>query len=85
MASDTRRIVSDSVKSSTPIIIVALNYRLNIFGFGDGKETNLGLKDQKLGVEWVREHIGGFGGDKVNIFCSVVVSGIGWVDRTTVG
>lgn len=44
---------------------MALNYRLNIFGFGDGGETNMALKDQKLGVEWVREHIAGFGGDKV--------------------
>jgi carboxylesterase type B len=62
---DPRRIVADSVKAGKPIIVVALNYRLNIFGFGDGSETNLALKDQKLGVEWMREHIEGFGGDKV--------------------
>jgi carboxylesterase type B len=62
---DTRRIAADSVKDGKPIIVVALNYRLNIFGFGDGTETNLALKDQMLGVEWVREYIEGFGGDKV--------------------
>jgi carboxylesterase type B len=46
-------------------MIVTFNYRLNIFGFGDGSEKNLALKDQRLAIEWVVKHIGGFGGDKV--------------------
>ncbi|KAH8819079.1 catalytic protein [Xylogone sp. PMI_703] len=65
--SDPRPIVADSVKHNKPIILVTFNYRLNIFGFGNGVETNLALKDQMLAVEWVRKHIGGFGGDKDNI------------------
>jgi carboxylesterase type B len=44
---------------------VTFNYRLNIFGFGNGSEDNLALKDQKLAIEWVVKHIAGFGGDKV--------------------
>jgi hypothetical protein len=32
---------------------------------GDGKERSLALKDQRLGIEWVRQNIAGFGGDPV--------------------
>lgn len=70
---DPHRMVADSAKLGKPIIIVALNYRLNIFGFGNGQETNLALKDQALAVEWIRKHIGGFGGDPV---CSTAPSSI---------
>jgi hypothetical protein len=47
------------------MIVVTVNYRLSIFGFGDGTERNLALKDQRLAIEWVVKHISGFGGDKV--------------------
>jgi carboxylesterase type B len=50
-----------------PTIIVTFNYRLNIFAFGDGGETNLALKDQRTAIDWVVAHIHGFGGDKNNI------------------
>jgi carboxylesterase type B len=46
---------------------VTFNYRLNIFGFGDGTEKNLALKDQRLAIDWVIKHIAGFGGDKVGL------------------
>lgn len=53
-------------------MVVTLNYRLNIFGFpGAPNETqNLGLLDQRLAVEWVRDNIQAFGGDprKIVIF-----------------
>ncbi|EED13170.1 carboxylesterase, putative [Talaromyces stipitatus ATCC 10500] len=67
---DTTRIVAESAKAGKPIIMVAMNYRLNIFGFGDGKgtaEVNLSLKDQALAIDWVRRYIQGFGGDPENI------------------
>lgn len=48
------------------MIFVTVNYRLNIFSFGDGKEKNLGLKDQRLAIEWVRRNIASFGGDPVS-------------------
>lgn len=63
--SDPIQIVGDSIKSDQPVLFVSCNYRLNIFGFADGKEKNLALKDQKLAIEWVRRNIAAFGGDPV--------------------
>lgn len=63
---DPTKIVVDSIKERKPVIFVSINYRLNIFGFGDGREKNLALKDQRLGIDWVRENIGAFGGDPVS-------------------
>lgn len=42
-----------------------MNYRLGMFGwFNDKNGTqNLGLWDQRLALEWVREHAQIFGGD----------------------
>lgn len=48
------------------MVFVSINYRLNIFSFGDGKEKNLALKDQRLGIDWVRKNIASFGGDPVS-------------------
>ncbi|KAL1624017.1 hypothetical protein SLS56_007999 [Neofusicoccum ribis] len=65
---DTSKMVEDSIKQSKPIVIVAMQYRLNIFAFGDGKgPKNLALKDQRLAIEWVRKHIAAFGGDPENV------------------
>lgn len=66
MSSDPTKIVADSAKAGQPIIFVSINYRLNIFSFGDGKEKNLALKDQRLGIDWVRKNIAAFGGDPVS-------------------
>lgn len=61
------------------IIIVTVNYRLNIFGFPGGgspnMSQNLGLRDQRLAVEWVRDNIGAFGGDPSKITISGQSSG----------
>jgi hypothetical protein len=38
------------------------SYRVNIFGF-PGAGPNVGLLDQRLAIEWVRDNIEGFGGD----------------------
>ncbi|KAF9889574.1 hypothetical protein FE257_007082 [Aspergillus nanangensis] len=67
---DPTKIVADSIKAGKPMIFVSINYRLNIFSFGDGKEKNLALKDQKLGIDWVRRNIAAFGGDPNNITLS---------------
>ena len=54
------------------VVVVSLNYRINIFGFSGapGKTQNVGLLDQRLAIEWVRDNIAGFGGDpsKITIF-----------------
>jgi acetylcholinesterase len=47
-------------------VVVQVNYRLNIFGFPNAlglDEVNLGILDQRLALEWVRDNIQGFGGD----------------------
>ncbi|KAI9690423.1 MAG: hypothetical protein M1822_009386 [Bathelium mastoideum] len=53
-------------------IVVGINYRLNIFGFPNSaavplSDQNLGLLDQRLGLEWVRTNIHAFGGDSSRI------------------
>jgi len=49
-----------------PIIMVHIAYRLNFFGYTVYKDqTNFGFHDQKRGIDWVRKHIEGFGGDPV--------------------
>ncbi|KAJ4117505.1 hypothetical protein NW768_010868 [Fusarium equiseti] len=57
-------IVTDSIRSGTPIIAVSLQYRLNIFalGFKSGP-PNLALRDQELALHWIQNHIAGFNGD----------------------
>lgn len=53
------------------MIVVTTNYRVNIFSFpnakGLGNQTNLGLQDQRLAVEWVYDNIHAFGGDPSKI------------------
>ncbi|MDD5900733.1 MAG: carboxylesterase family protein [Lachnospiraceae bacterium] len=58
------------------IVVVTVNYRLNLFGFlahpDLAKEqpdapTNFGLLDQQAGLRWVKRNIKAFGGDPDNI------------------
>lgn len=51
------------------VIVVSINYRLNIFGFPGNPDSpaNLGLLDQRLAIEWVRDNIENFGGDTSRI------------------
>ncbi|KAH7152878.1 acetylcholinesterase [Dactylonectria macrodidyma] len=50
------------------VIIVTINYRINIFGFPNARrlangDQNLGILDQRAALEWVRGNIAAFGGD----------------------
>lgn len=73
---DGSSLVLSSIAEKKPIIFVAVNYRVGGFGFMPGKEiladgsANLGLLDQRLGLQWVADNIAAFGGDpnKVTIW-----------------
>ncbi|KAL6721056.1 hypothetical protein ACLMJK_000156 [Lecanora helva] len=62
-------IKASQATSSDGVIFVSLNYRLGAFGFLSGPTlqsngvANAGLYDQRLALEWVRDHIHLFGGD----------------------
>jgi carboxylesterase type B len=70
---DGTSIVADSVTQGKPVIFVAVNYRVGGFGFLPGKEvladgsSNLGLLDQRLGLQWVADNIAAFGGDPTKV------------------
>lgn len=69
-------LVRESVANGLPVISVAINYRIGVFGFAQSealraeRSENAGLRDQRLALEWVRDNIGQFGGDpsKVTIY-----------------
>jgi len=51
------------------VVLVSLNYRLGIEGFGvfPDAPANLGLRDQLAALSWVQENIHAFGGDPANV------------------
>lgn len=69
-------LIVQSVANGLPVIYVAMNYRLNVFGFAlndalnSTDSLNVGLKDQRLALEWVQQNIQYWGGDpdRVTIF-----------------
>ncbi|KAF2829405.1 carboxylesteras-like protein [Ophiobolus disseminans] len=67
---------------SEAIVVVSVNYRLNVFGFpgAPGADTNLGLRDQRLAVEWLQENIAAFGGNPKKIIVAGQSSGGAAVD-----
>ena len=49
---------------------LGLSYRLSVFGFPNApgvKEENVGILDQRLAFEWIRDNIEAFGGDPKRI------------------
>ncbi|KAJ6453372.1 Alpha/Beta hydrolase protein [Mycena sanguinolenta] len=69
-------LILQSVANGLPVVYVAMNYRLNVFGFALNDalnatdSLNVGLKDQRLALKWVQQNIEYFGGDpdQVTIF-----------------
>ena len=58
------------------VVVVTINYRLGAFGFlrlaeiGGGRIASTGsegLQDAIMALEWVRDHVGAFGGDAANV------------------
>jgi carboxylesterase type B len=81
--SDGNHLVKRSLDIGKPIIIVAINYRLNVFGFLSSREliaearslgeepiSNQGLNDQRIALQWIQSSIHYFGGDASRITLS---------------
>ena len=61
---------SEWVHRSQSHIVVTINYRVNIFSFPNARglnQTNFGLRDQRMAIEWVHQNIENFGGDPSKI------------------
>ncbi|KAB8275855.1 Alpha/Beta hydrolase protein [Aspergillus minisclerotigenes] len=57
---------SSWVERSQEHIVVAVQYRVNVFGFPASRalqDQNLGILDQRAGIEWVQKNIAQFGGN----------------------
>ncbi|KAK0079522.1 hypothetical protein PV326_008678, partial [Microctonus aethiopoides] len=73
----TGNIYDGSVLASAGhVIVITINYRLGILGFlrtrampdtGGESGGNLALKDIVMGLQWVKENIGAFGGDPTRV------------------
>ncbi|RHZ69278.1 hypothetical protein CDV55_107398 [Aspergillus turcosus] len=69
-------ILHQGALNDKPVLGVSINYRVAAFGFLDSEEVratgnnNLGLRDQRVAMRWVKENIEAFGGDpdKVTIW-----------------
>ena len=65
------------VQENQDVILVSIEYRMNVFGFlhlshlQDGADypdaANLGLMDQIMALKWVHDNIAAFGGDPDNV------------------
>ena len=76
-ATDPMYDLTNLLKENSDVIVVTINYRINVLGFfhlshlPDGKDypdaQNLGLLDQLMALKWVHENIAAFGGDPDNV------------------
>ncbi|KAF2071470.1 hypothetical protein CYY_007223, partial [Polysphondylium violaceum] len=58
----------DFMSSLGNVILVSIQYRLNIFGFQSFDDnTNNGLLDQQLALQWVQDNIASFNGNPNNV------------------
>ena len=68
---------ASALAAETDIVVVVINYRLNVFGFlalpaltaeaADHSSGNLGLLDQQAAMAWVQRNIAAFGGNPANV------------------
>jgi triacylglycerol lipase len=64
--------VNKSVEMGEPMIGVSINYRMMGWGFLSGgdvqdSDSNAGLKDQRVALQWVHDNIAAFGGDPAQV------------------
>jgi len=64
----TNQFQADVMAGLGNVVIVTIQYRLNVFGFQSFDQyTNNGLLDQQLALKWVRENIFFFGGNPSSV------------------
>ncbi|KAI1768039.1 alpha/beta-hydrolase [Hypoxylon sp. FL1150] len=70
---DPDKLLELSLELEKPVIYASFNYRLTIFGFAqlpllrEQKSMNAGMRDQRLALQWIKDHISSFGGDPERI------------------
>lgn len=73
LAYEPGQLISNAVQKGYPVLYVAMNYRVSVFGFAASDalnatgSLNAGLLDQRLGLNWIQKHIAAFGGDPDNV------------------
>ncbi|EPX60330.1 putative carboxylesterase [Cystobacter fuscus DSM 2262] len=77
LGSSRDELYDGSALAHAGVVVVSMNYRLGALGFlahpalGAGAPAessgNYGLMDQRLALEWVRDHVSAFGGDPTNV------------------
>ncbi|KAL8716691.1 MAG: hypothetical protein Q9225_005999 [Loekoesia sp. 1 TL-2023] len=83
-AYDPTGLLRETAAKRLPVIYVAINYRVGIFGFAASSalrredNLNVGLLDQRLGLHWVQEHIAAFGGNKDDV--TIFGEDVGWAN-----
>ena len=67
--SEDRRYSGRRLVRAGNVIVVKISYRLGVFGYlwHPDVPANLGLKDQMLSLQWIRDNIASFGGDPQNV------------------
>lgn len=59
------------MRKECDVIYVSVNYRVGVFGFMNldlpDHSGNMGLKDQKMALRWVKKNIHHFGGNPESI------------------
>ncbi|EXJ70868.1 uncharacterized protein A1O5_05860 [Cladophialophora psammophila CBS 110553] len=66
-------LVAGAAAKGTPVIYVAMNFRVNVFGFANSPalrtegSLNAGLLDQRLALQWIQSNIAAFGGNPKNV------------------
>ena len=86
---DPTNLLRLSAVNHKPLIYAAVNYRLSIFGFArseslkEAKSLNVGIRDQRLALEWIRDNIEAFGGDPERVTVYGLSSGGTFVSLQT--
>ncbi|KAL5346223.1 hypothetical protein ACLOAV_008491 [Pseudogymnoascus australis] len=75
-----------SFATNHDIVVVTINYRVNVFGFPSSPalpltKSNPGFLDQRLALEWVQKNIHAFNGDPKKVTIGGESSGASSVDR----